>query len=97
MNSRTSIALVGDLVAADRISEGPPRLPPPPPTPIKEGPVAPPQQGEDDQPQTEEAPSRALGLTQSEIEALTALSPFLGARRAVPVASSTSIASPRRV
>jgi hypothetical protein len=78
MNSRTSIALVGDLVAADRISEGPPRLPPPPPTPIKEGPVAPPQQGEDDQPQTEEAPSRALGLTQSEIEALTALSPFLG-------------------
>jgi hypothetical protein len=78
MGEETSKGLVGDLVAADRIGEQqqPPPPPPPPVSPIKpDGPL---EGGEDDQPQTMQAPSRALGLTKDEISALTAFSPFLG-------------------
>ncbi len=84
MNSQTSVALVGDLVAADRIAE---------PTVARgkqednqsqkeKGDQERKEEGtpeeEDSQQESMAPPSRALGLTRQEIETLTALSPFLG-------------------
>jgi hypothetical protein len=78
MTGKTSIALVGELVAADRIVQSLPGSDPQPVLPPIEvnayvGPKA-----EDDQDRIGAAPSRALGLTDAEIKTLTALSPYLG-------------------
>lgn len=80
MTDKTSAALVADLVSPDRVAQP---VEPPVVHPDSFPPSEPPQpaialQAEDDQPQTLQPPSRALGLTDGEIQALTALSPFLG-------------------
>jgi len=81
MSAKASISLVDDLVAPDRIIE-PGKVPAKPvikvtPIPVP-NPVQPALHDEDRQTRSEAPPSRALGLTDSEIATLTALSPFLG-------------------
>jgi hypothetical protein len=92
MNARASESLVGDLIAGDLIAPPPPVTPLPTTGPAALSPgmtaPAPPGSGgqapEDEQPEEppdDDKPMKmtALRLTAKEIEALTALSPFLGA------------------
>jgi hypothetical protein len=88
MIDKASIALVGDLVAADRTTTGPPPAAAPAghgvpadgsaPEPGPEPAPSPISAAEDDQPETLMEPDRAPGLTSGEIQALMDLSDFLG-------------------
>lgn len=90
MGEKTSIALVGDLVASDRITIGPTLAAEPAPAGVgtpaggttpAAGPKPVPSEelgGEDDQPETLKPPERAPELTQDEVEALTEFADFLG-------------------
>src|SRR5205814_1475017 len=88
MTDKTSGRLVADLVSADRFSPGLPLpdapFPPPPKSPdlSESQPETPPQQpaaqAQDNQPETSSPIGYALRLTDEEINALTALSPFVG-------------------
>ncbi len=78
MNKKTSAALVSDLVASDRriagLGPGPngdPHKSEQPPPPVK-------ATAEDEQSPTHPQQPTALGLTEEEIKALAALSPYLG-------------------
>jgi hypothetical protein len=81
MSAKTSVGLVGDLVAADRLAEKPgtnftTTTVASDDTRSDMSAILPPD--EDEQPRIMAPPSRALGLTSNEIEALRALSPYLG-------------------
>jgi hypothetical protein len=82
MDRESSVVLVRDLVAADRIEPEKDNQSRQAGSGQRQGQGQGQRQGtpedEDNQPESLKPPSRALGLTEDEIETLTALSPFLG-------------------